>query len=198
MAGMLELIILAAAFAFLAAVPTGIPAAAVLAAVVAAGRVEPVAAVVVCAIAAVAGRALLLAAVARGARVLPRSAAANLSYARELLGSTRIWWAAALLAVPLFPALQVMVVAASAGVRRLPLLVGYGAGRLLMYALAASAAGVGTAAVSRVTHPGVGRIALSLGLCALSLFLASRIDWRLLVERRLLAFVRPHATAVRS
>lgn len=195
---MLELLVLAAAFAFLAAVPTGIPAAAVLAALVADGRVHPLAAVVVCATAAVGGRAILLLAVARGARVLPRAAAANLEYARELLASTRIWWAAALLAVPLFPALQVMVVAASAGVRRLPLLLGYGAGRLLMYSFAASAAGVGSAAVSRVTHPGVGRLALSLGLCALSLLVAVRVDWRLLAERRRLGFVRRRPAPVRS
>ncbi len=196
---MLELLLLAAAFAVLAAVPTGIPAAPVLAALVVAGRVEPLAAVLVGAAAAVAGRALLMLAVDHGARVLPRAAAANLEYARRLLeGRRRVWWAGALLAVPLFPALQVMVVAASAGARRAPLLLGYGAGRLLTYGIAASAAGVGTAAIARIASPGPGRIALSLALCAVSLLVASRLDWRLLVERRRLGLLRRRASAGRA
>ena len=196
---MLELLLVAVAFAFLAAVPTGIPAAGVLAALVAAGRLDPSVAVPVCAAAAVGGRALLMLLAARGARVLPRSAAANLIYARRLLdGRRRVWWAAALLAVPLFPALQVMVVASSAGVRRLPLLVGYGAGRLLTYALAAAAAGAGTAAVSRVAHTGPLRIALSLAFCATPLLLVARVDWQLLVVRRRLRLLRRPPSATRA
>ena len=190
-----ELVVMVFLFAFLAAVPTGIPAAGVLAALVVDGRLDAWIAVPVLALAAVLGRALLMFAVARGARVLPRSAAANLDYARQLLETQgRVWWAAALLAVPLFPALQVMVVAASAGIRRVPLLLGYGAGRLLTYTIAASAASVSTATVSSLVQPGPWRIALSLALCTASLMIASRFDWRAAVERRRFRFLRRPTT----
>ena len=162
---------------------------------------HPVGMVVAGALGAAAGRTLMVWAARRaGPRLMGPATRANVDYlAGRLHGRRGTWGAAALLALSPPPATALYIAAGLVRINLAVVAAACFAGRLVTYGIAVAVVGAAAAEIADRLRASVGPWSVTLGVLvvAASLWLLTRIDWRLLLERRRLRVrVRPRPSRV--